>query len=824
MPTTFGPRAIQASADDASELATTVVSITANPLANCEATSIWNAWRFTGVNIPAGQTITAAYLTVRFTSSSLDEPDVTIYGLDVSSPAQFAASNADISGRTRTTASVNWSNANAGTGDVNTSDLTTIVQELYDSYGPYSNGVMGFCMTSRANDTLRDTSVTSYDGSTTLCARLTITFTGPSASLSPSASVSQSRSISPSSSSSPSVSSSVSSSISKSSSISPSISPSASVSSSVSRSVSSSSSVSPSVSYSASVSSSVSSSISQSSSISPSSSSTQYVQDIVLRITIIPSSSISPSISESSSSSSSISQSISVSKSSSVSPSISPSSGGNTPITSVLDNFNRTNEDPLNVSNWGNPIFPNSIGLQVFGNTAVPKKFSPEDIATPSIKFDARILSSLWQNTSGTTPVTTTGQSVARWNDLSGNSRNLTQSTVAAQPLYHATGLNGRPAISFASNPGDWNYMLTSSFLGAGYDTLFSLFFIGTQSGSDFRVAIDANNNRAGLGENDGYQDNTLRANQFSNSQLTSDGGFVRLGIQRLPNDNSNIRSVGMSYNGSTLRIMSNGRVSYRSATGNLGLSGSLSVGNLLTPSDSSWQGMIGIIYLFNASCTELQMRQMCHYLLEQYDLTIPWANKSIFYIGDSLTAGAGPEGVHSYPRQMADDLESYLYSHDNISQGGADIATLDSYGVTRYFPYINSYNSKNIGILWSGTNDIAVLTNTPNQIVDVYKTWCNNARSAGMDKIIVGTALPRAGFADISQIEVRREAFNTILKNRWTEFADALADPASDSRIGLASSPYDPAYYDPYDRVHMTTAGYTIVKDIFKSVLLTMV
>jgi len=40
MPTTFGPRAIQASADDASELATTVVSITANPLANCEATSI----------------------------------------------------------------------------------------------------------------------------------------------------------------------------------------------------------------------------------------------------------------------------------------------------------------------------------------------------------------------------------------------------------------------------------------------------------------------------------------------------------------------------------------------------------------------------------------------------------------------------------------------------------------------------------------------------------------------------------------------------------------------------------------------------------------
>ena len=79
---------VAASADDASESGGTV-SIVANPLANCDTSGVWNAWRFTGVTIPAGATITQAYLTVRMTSSTLDEPDVTIYGLDTTTPAAF---------------------------------------------------------------------------------------------------------------------------------------------------------------------------------------------------------------------------------------------------------------------------------------------------------------------------------------------------------------------------------------------------------------------------------------------------------------------------------------------------------------------------------------------------------------------------------------------------------------------------------------------------------------------------------------------------------------------------------------------------------------
>lgn len=177
--TTIGPIAVAASADDASEVATTV-SITANPLANCDTVGVWNGWRFLGITIPAGSTINSAFITLQFTSSTLDEPEVTISGLDVDGPGTFTTGVADISLRTRTTASVAWSNTNAGTSDVNTSNLSAIVAELLASY-TFSNSAMGFVWTTTSGTSTRDTSVRSYDNSTTLCARLTIDYTGPAA-------------------------------------------------------------------------------------------------------------------------------------------------------------------------------------------------------------------------------------------------------------------------------------------------------------------------------------------------------------------------------------------------------------------------------------------------------------------------------------------------------------------------------------------------------------------------------------------------------------------------------------------------------------------
>lgn len=171
----YGPTRIAGSADDASEVGT-VVSLTANPLANCDTVGTWNGWIFRGINIPQGATILSAYMTLQMTGGNLDEPDVRIYGLDTAAPANFTAAASNISSRTRTTAFVDWSNANAGSGiDIVTPDLSAIITELVTDYA-YSNGALGLVWTTRAGSGTRDTSVLSYDGSTTNCARLYIQY------------------------------------------------------------------------------------------------------------------------------------------------------------------------------------------------------------------------------------------------------------------------------------------------------------------------------------------------------------------------------------------------------------------------------------------------------------------------------------------------------------------------------------------------------------------------------------------------------------------------------------------------------------------------
>lgn len=170
---------VGASADDADQSNTGSTSITRTPLLNTDGADEWNGWRFQNVTIPDGATITSAYLTLYFTSSTSDEPDVTIYGANKgASGGPFSEAQNNITNRARTTASVDWGSANLGApGWFDTSDLSTIVQELIDSYSYASGAQMVFVWKSRANDSARDTSVQSYDGDSSLAAKLHIEYT-----------------------------------------------------------------------------------------------------------------------------------------------------------------------------------------------------------------------------------------------------------------------------------------------------------------------------------------------------------------------------------------------------------------------------------------------------------------------------------------------------------------------------------------------------------------------------------------------------------------------------------------------------------------------
>jgi len=103
--------------------------------------------RFTGVNIPAGSTITSA--SIEFTADETDSSTVTldIWGEDVDDASTFTGCTnecGDISGRTKTSSQVTWSNIpswnNGEQGpDTTTPDLSAIIQEVIDRPG-WSNG------------------------------------------------------------------------------------------------------------------------------------------------------------------------------------------------------------------------------------------------------------------------------------------------------------------------------------------------------------------------------------------------------------------------------------------------------------------------------------------------------------------------------------------------------------------------------------------------------------------------------------------------------------------------------------------------------------
>ena len=74
-------------------------------------------------------------------------------------------------------------------------------------------------------------------------------------------------------------------------------------------------------------------------------------------------------------------------------------------------------------------------------------QFAPSNIAGLSLWLDAT--TGLFDATSGGNPVTTDASSVARWEDQSGNSRHITQTTAGSRPILKTAIQNGKNIIRF---------------------------------------------------------------------------------------------------------------------------------------------------------------------------------------------------------------------------------------------------------------------------------------------------------------------------------------------------------------------------------------
>lgn len=74
----------------------------------------------------------------------------------------------------------------------------------------------------------------------------------------------------------------------------------------------------------------------------------------------------------------------------------------------------------------------------------------PIDLSTLTLvaRYEAKDLTTMFQDDAASTPVTTVGQSIAVWRDKSGNNEHATQTNAALRPTYQLNAL-GQPCIRF---------------------------------------------------------------------------------------------------------------------------------------------------------------------------------------------------------------------------------------------------------------------------------------------------------------------------------------------------------------------------------------
>lgn len=137
--------------------------------------------RFPNVTIPPGSIISSAKITLQaYASLSGNTVTARIYGQDADNPATFSDA-ADYTARERTTAYADWAAVEAWTVDVDydTPSLVEIIEEIIERPGWASGNAMAFFIEDNGSSSFANRNAKTYEGSTTLCARLDVEFVAP---------------------------------------------------------------------------------------------------------------------------------------------------------------------------------------------------------------------------------------------------------------------------------------------------------------------------------------------------------------------------------------------------------------------------------------------------------------------------------------------------------------------------------------------------------------------------------------------------------------------------------------------------------------------
>ena len=109
-----------------------------------------------------------------------------------------------------------------------------------------------------------------------------------------------------------------------------------------------------------------------------------------------------------------------------------------------------------------------------------------------------------------------------------------------------------------------------------------------------------------------------------------------------------------------------------------------------------------------------------------------------------------------------------------------------------------------NVLFLNAGINDLAVGTTAAAVFADI-ESYCTARKTAGWNKIILGTLLPHNTY------ESQRESLNALIRAVSSPPWDYLADWGNDAIIGQSGQNANSTYYGA-DQIHPLNAGYQIM------------
>lgn len=177
---------------------------------------------------------------------------------------------------------------------------------------------------------------------------------------------------------------------------------------------------------------------------------------------------------------------------------------------------------------------------------------------------------------------------------------------------------------------------------------------------------------------------------------------------------------------------------------------------------------------------------------------------------GNSHSAefGGGLDAVDQWPEKLIVAQGMGGWDYENFAVSGQQTYAMAADAATQIDPLYDPERSRNLLLVWEITNHISHTTETATEIYEELRDYCLARQAVGWE-VVVFTCMARS--SSRGDYESVRQAVNTLVRDNWATFADALVDIGADATLGTPTAYLNTTYFQG-DEIHLTPAGQTLV------------